>query len=173
MYYTQDIDNVQRNKVTTIVADGPVYNATLKVLSKKKQTGASDPVTTEDVKTYSHIDEADDDGKIAMLIPAACDMVENYTGLGLRLLDVRARIINKQGGIKLLFNPYGAIKDEAGDILDLSVATPDEIIVVYTAGNDSINSDLKVILLMQIDFNLRGGVGMDAEVKKLLQNYLS
>ena len=37
MYYTQDIDNVQRNKVTTIVGDGPVYNATLEILSKKKQ----------------------------------------------------------------------------------------------------------------------------------------
>ncbi|MCZ2397127.1 MAG: phage gp6-like head-tail connector protein [Chitinophagales bacterium] len=171
MYYTQDADNVRRNMVT-IVGDRPAYNAIIEIISKAKQNGATDPVTTADVKTFSHIDENDDDAKIAMLIPAACDMIENYSGVGLRKLDVVARINNSAGNIRLLFGQYGDVTNESNEVVDLKVASPDDFVVKYTAGNDVINSDLKVVLLMQIDFMLRGGVGMDAEVKKLLQNYM-
>lgn len=172
MYYRQDVDNVRRNMVTTLVDGGPAYNATLEVISKKLQSGAVDPVSVADVKTFSHIDENDDDAKIAMVIPTACDMIENYSGTGLRKLDVTAKIKNGAGNIRLLFNAYGDVKDEDDNVIDLKTASENEMVVKYQAGTDTINSDLKVIVLMQIDYILRGGVGMDAQVKQLLQNYM-
>lgn len=171
MYYTQDADNVRRNMVT-IVGDRPAYNAIIKIISKAKQSGASDPVTVADVKTFSHIDESDDDAKIAMLIPAACDMIEDYTGRGLRLLDVSAEIINGAGNIDLLFDKTGDVKDVDDNVIDLSIPFIESMVISYKAGTDTINADMKAAILMQIDHILKGGVGINETVKALLQNYM-
>ena len=171
MYYTQDTDNVRRNLIT-VVSQSPVYNAISKVISKEKQIDAVDPVTVADVKTFSHIDETDDDAKIALLIPACCDMIENYSGIGLRRLDVKARILNASGNIDLLFQQYGDVKDADGNVIDTTIPNGEEQIVVYTAGTDAPGESLKSLVLMQIDFVLRGGVGLDPAVKSALQNYM-
>lgn len=167
-YFRQDSDNVQKNMVTIVGEMSMVYNS----IENLKKVVVANYITTSDVKAYSHIDESDDDTKITMVIQAACDMLEEFSAVGFRSLTVTASIINGLGNIKLPYTVRGDVTEVGGDVLDLKETFTEAKNITYSAGvTTTIPDNLKVIALMQIDFILKGGSGLDQNVKMLLRSY--
>ena len=170
--FFEDIDNVQRNKVTIIGETGANYNAIIKYVATPVDATVIEPLTLQEVKDYSHIDLNDDDAKILRLIPAVRQMVERYTGLSLIPITATAIVINGLGYINLLGGPASNILNTDLEVIDLADRF-DETELTYSGGYalTDVPEALKTIMLMQIDYMLNGGYGFDEMAKELLKPF--
>lgn len=120
---------------------------------------ASALFTVSDFKDqYGKVDNADEDILIALLIPAATKMCENYVGMNFTPRSVVAYINNLNGGTYLPYGPVGAIasvSDIDGNVLEtgnykitgikfqqVQWPTTEYLVVTYTGGYTTCPQDL-------------------------------
>jgi len=141
------------------------YNS---VLDVQFQDGViAEPVTLTEAKNFCKIDISTDDDLINVLITAARQMCEAYTGVGFVEHDVVAVLNNSNGDIYIPYGPMIAInsvEDDNGRVLVLDLdytlggnkfkrlRTPynNNITIDYTTGYTTLPDVLKTALLNQV-----------------------
>jgi len=126
---------------------GALYNAILDV--KFDETGATEPVTVEELKAFARIDGDTEDDLIEELGITARQACEAYTNISFVRKEVTAIINNSLGSCYLPYGPVigdvTSVKDDNGkDFSDpvikgnkfkyLKLPDEDYVEVVYTAG---------------------------------------
>ncbi len=141
------------------------YNS---VLDVQFQDGViTEPVTLTEAKNFCKIDISTDDDLINVLITAARQMCEAFTGVGFVEHNVVAVLNNSNGDIYIPYGPIIAInsvEDDAGRVLVLDLdytlggndfkrlRTPhnNNITIDYTTGYTTLPEVLKTALLNQV-----------------------
>ncbi|CAB4148544.1 Phage conserved hypothetical protein [uncultured Caudovirales phage] len=164
------------------------YNS---VLDVQFQDGViTEPVTLTEAKNFCKIDISTDDDLINVLITAARQMCEAYTGVGFVEHDVVAVLNNSNGDIYI---PYGpmieiiSVEDDAGRVLVLDLdytiggnefkrlRTPqgNNITIDYITGYTTLPEALKTALLNQVYYlydNRSVGVDDISPIAKIILN---
>ena len=167
--FFEDGDNVRRNRVT-MLSSRPGWNAMVSYQITEPET-VVEPVTVQEAKDFSHVDYNDDDAKIGRLITAARGYIQRYTGVFLIPVQVVAEVRNELGGINLFPFPARNIKDSVGNDINISDAWSDVKTIAYDGGHEpaDVPEIFKTAILMQVDFNLNGGLGFSPEVREMLR----
>lgn len=153
-YSVQDSINVRRNQVTVLGSYGPAYNAVISVTTSNE---GADSISFQEVKDWCYIDKSDFDSALAILIPAAREICEQYANLSFVTRNVVAIVRNDLGNIKLPLGPsIGAVTFKNSDAItltDYTLLKPNasgEITLSYAAGYTTLPSRLKLAWLNQI-----------------------
>lgn len=157
---------------------GVNYNAVLDIVFEDAED-MTEPVTKADVKAYCKINTGTaEDSILDMLITAAREQCEDYTGLSIIQRTVQVVLNNSNGGI---FLPYGpvilpitSIKDVDDNAIEtdnytisgtqfpqLISPTDKNITLVYDAGYLIVPERIKLAVLQQVFYlyNNRGETG--------------
>ena len=141
------------------------YNSVLDV--QFDDQNITEPVTLTEAKNFCKIDISTDDDLVNILITAARQMCEAYTGVGFVEHDVVAVLNNMNGDIYIPYGPMIAINSVENDsdtvlVLDLDytlggnefkrLRTPlaNNITIDYTTGYTTLPEALKTALLNQV-----------------------
>ena len=164
------------------------YNS---VLDVQFQDGViTEPVTLTDAKNFCKIDISTDDDLINVLITAARQMCEAYTGVGFVEHSAVAVLNNSNGDIYIPYGPLVAInsvENEQGTVLILDtnytiggnefkrLKTPlqNNITIDYTTGYTTLPEALKTALLNQVYYlydNRSVGVDDISPIAKIILN---
>ena len=164
------------------------YNS---VLDVQFQDGAiTEPVTLTEAKNFCKIDISTDDDLINVLITAARQMCEAYTGVGFVEHSIVAVLNNCNGDIYIPYGPLVAInsvENEQGTVLILDtnytiggnefkrLKTPlqNNITIDYTTGYTTLPEALKTALLNQVYYlydNRSVGVDDISPIAKIILN---
>jgi len=164
------------------------YNS---VLDIQFQDGAiTEPVTLTEAKNFCKIDISTDDDLINVLITAARQMCEAYTGVGFVEHSIVAVLNNCNGDIYIPYGPLVAInsvENEQGTVLILDtnytiggnefkrLKTPlqNNITIDYTTGYTTLPEALKTALLNQVYYlydNRSVGVDDISPIAKIILN---
>lgn len=164
------------------------YNSVLDVQFQDGEI--TEPVTLTEAKNFCKIDISTDDDLINLLITAARQMCEAYTGVGFVEHDVVAVLNNMNGDIYIPYGPMIAInsvENEQGTVLILDtnytiggnefkrLKTPlqNNITIDYTTGYTSLPDALKTALLNQVYYlydNRSVGVDDISPIAKIILN---
>jgi uncharacterized phiE125 gp8 family phage protein len=141
------------------------YNS---VLDVQFQDGViTEPVTLTEAKNFCKIDISTDDDLINVLITAARQMCEAYTGVGFVEHQAVAVLNNSNGDIYIPYGPIigiNSVENESGTVLTLDsgytlggnefkrLRTPHQnnITIDYTTGYTTLPEALKTALLNQV-----------------------
>jgi uncharacterized phiE125 gp8 family phage protein len=164
------------------------YNS---VLDVQFQDGViTEPVTLTEAKNFCKIDISTDDDLINLLITAARQMCEAYTGVGFVEHNAVAVLNNSNGDIYIPYGPMIAInsvENEQGTVLILDtnytlggnefkrLKTPlqNNITIDYTTGYTTLPDALKTALLNQVYYlydNRSVGVDDISPIAKIILN---
>lgn len=164
------------------------YNS---VLDVQFDDGAiTEPVTLTEAKNFCKIDISTDNDLINVLITAARQMCEAYTGIGFVEHLIVAELNNMNGDIYIPYGPLIAInsvEDDSGTVLVLDtdytlggtefkrLKTPhaNNITIDYTTGYTSLPESLKTALLNQVYYlydNRSVGVDDISPISKIILN---
>lgn len=105
MDYTRNEDYYYRNRFYN-TAKGPSYNQVLDIEIEEPE---SELFTIADFKEWGKIDSSVENSLILLLITAARQQCEKYTGVSFVSRQVQATINNANGGIFLPYGPVGQI----------------------------------------------------------------
>jgi len=164
------------------------YNSVLDVQFQDGEI--TEPVTLTEAKNFCKIDISTDDDLINLLITAARQMCEAYTGVGFVEHDVVAVLNNMNGDIYIPYGPMIAInsvENEQGTVLILDtnytiggnefkrLKTPlqNNITIDYTTGYTTLPEALKTALLNQVYYlydNRSVGVDDISPIAKIILN---
>jgi len=164
------------------------YNSILDVQFQDGEI--TEPVTLTEAKNFCKIDISTDDDLINLLITAARQMCEAYTGVGFVEHDVVAVLNNMNGDIYIPYGPMIAInsvENEQGTVLILDtnytiggnefkrLKTPlqNNITIDYTTGYTTLPEALKTALLNQVYYlydNRSVGVDDISPIAKIILN---
>ena len=164
------------------------YNSVLDVQFQDGEI--TEPVTLTEAKNFCKIDISTDDDLINVLITAARQMCEAYTGVGFVEHDVVAVLNNMNGDIYIPYGPMIAInsvENEQGTVLILDtnytiggnefkrLKTPlqNNITIDYTTGYTTLPEALKTALLNQVYYlydNRSVGVDDISPIAKIILN---
>lgn len=164
------------------------YNS---VLDVQFQDGAiTEPVTLTEAKNFCKIDISTDDDLMNILITAARQMCEAYTGVGFVEHVIVAELNNMNGDIYIPYGPLIAINSVENDsdtvlVLDTDytlggnefkrLRTPhaNNITIDYTTGYTTLPESLKTALLNQVYYlydNRSVGVDDISPIAKIILN---
>lgn len=126
----------------------------------KNELEVDEPITLQEAKEYIRITEDSQDNIIEMLIVAARQAIEKFTGLSIKMSNITCIINNPDGEIELPYQPlYGMITStnysniETTGLLYKNLITKGKNInLAYQAGFDTVPTDLKIAILDQFAF---------------------
>lgn len=164
------------------------YNSVLDV--QFQDEGITEPVTLTEAKNFCKIDISTDNDLINLLITAARQMCESYTGVGFVPHTAVAVLNNSNGDIYIPYGPMigiNSVENEQGTVLILDtnytlggnefkrLKTPlqNNITIDYTTGYTTLPDALKTALLNQVYYlydNRSVGVDDISPIAKIILN---
>lgn len=118
--------NYRRNEDKWPYWEGSVnYN---NIVGEEKTESGTEPVTLDEAKKHIKVTFTDDDSYITLLIKAAREAVENFTGLSLIEKDIVLTVENVKNGFDL---PYGPV---TGDVTAVNSDEVDVEGITYITG---------------------------------------
>lgn len=140
---------------------GVSYN---QILDVQRAVVVTEPVTLNELKEWTKVDNSADDAILTALISAAREMCEKYTGVNFVARTVTAHINNFNGGVYLPYGPVGAITDlydEDNNVIEYEVRGSDFKAItsprttfksIYTGGYTTLPENLKTAVKAQALF---------------------